>query len=346
MLRSLAVALISTAVSVAAAAADLPKVKFLGTSATVEPYHGFMYLGIPLGYYKVLGIDFEFTPVAGDNTALQLLGTNAGQLAYIGLDSFILAKAKHPELPVIAVYLQDRGNIYEVAVPEDSPIKSVADLKDKIVGVANLASGAVPNLKAMLAEAGLDPNSSVGLVPIGYGAQAAAALRSGRVQAVALFRAQHALLETLGFKFRYFTRKAPSAAIMVNTDFLKQHPDAVVAALKGIIMGSTFAEANPAAAVREHWKMFGKPAGLTDEQAMERGTHVLDSTDKMWKDYQDKSVKWGDMDAALWDAKQQFLIDQKLLDAKVPNDILFTTELIGKINDVDTDAVAKQAKGM
>ena len=54
-------------------------------------------------------------------------------------------------------------------------------------------------------------------MPVGNGAAAAAALRANRVQALSLFRAQHALIETLGFKFRYFTRDAPSAVIIVNT---------------------------------------------------------------------------------------------------------------------------------
>lgn len=322
------------------------KVKILGTSATVEAYHGFMYLGVPLGFYKQNGVDVEFATVAGSGAGVQLVGANTAQMAYVGIDTFILAKAKHPTLPVIAVYLHDRGNIYEIAVPEDSPIKTVADLKDKNIGVANLASGAIPIVKGMLTEAGLNANASVGLIPVGNGAQAATALTTGRVQALSLFRAQHALLETLGLKFRYLTKEQPSAVIVVNTNFFKQHPEAVANVLKGIAMGSTFAQANPSAAVREHWKMWGKPAGLSDQEAMARGSHVLVGAAKMWKDYRNPAVKWGDMNKAQWDAIQKFLIDQKMLEAAIPSETLFTNELIDKVNQVDTEKVAKTAQSM
>src|SRR5690606_7632619 len=105
--------------------------------------------------------------------------------------------------------------------------------------------------------------SSVGLIPVGNGAQAAAALRAGRVDALSLFRAQHALIETLGFKFRYFTRDAPSAVIAANTNFLEKNPEKAVAVLRGVALGSTFAQANPEAAVREFWKLYGMPQGLS-----------------------------------------------------------------------------------
>ena len=57
------------------------KVKLLGTSATVEAYHGFMYLGVPLGFYKQNGVDVEFNTIAGSGVGVQLVGTNVAQMA-------------------------------------------------------------------------------------------------------------------------------------------------------------------------------------------------------------------------------------------------------------------------
>lgn len=326
-----------------AAAQPMPKVKLWGASATVDAYHGFLFLGNPLGFYKEQGVDVEFGTAAGSAATLQLIAAGQVQMGYIGMDVLILAKAKNPDLPVTAAYLQDRGNIYEIVVPDESAIKTVADLNGKNIGVANLASGAIPALRAMLTDAKLNPDSSVGLIPVGNGAQAAAALKAGRVDALALFRAQHALIETLGFKFRYFTRESPSAIIAVNTSFLKENPDAVAKVLRGVVMGSTFAEANPEATVTEFWKLFGKPQGPSDDEAMKRSVHVLSSTAKVWKDYKDTSVKWGDMTTAQWDAMQQFLVTQKLQEKPIPSEGLFTTALIDKVNDVDLTPVLKRA---
>jgi NitT/TauT family transport system substrate-binding protein len=345
ILRVLCLAIGFAAASIAAAQA--PKVKLMGASATVEAYHGFMFLGVALGFYKQLGADVEFATVAGSSAAIQLVGAGTAQMAYSGMDALILAKSKHPTLPVTAVYLHDRGNIYEIAVPDESPIKSVAMLKGQNLGVANLASGAIPAIRAMLGEAGLDPATGVNLIPVGNGAQAAAALRAGRVQALSLFRAQHAVIETLGFKFRYFTRDQPSAVIVVNTDFYRKHPETVAQVLRGIVMGSVFALANPNATVREHWKMFGKPTGISEAEATWRGAHVLTGAARMWKDPRDKSVRWGDMTKAQWDGMQKFLVEQKLLPAAIPSESLFSTDLIGKINNpADAARAEKLAKSM
>lgn len=318
-----------------AVAQNMPTVRLWGASATVDAYHGFLFLGNPLGFYEKQGVKVEFGTAAGSAATLQLLASGQVDMGYIGMDVLILAKSRNPDLPVKAVFLQDRGNIYEVVVPADSNIQSVADLKGKNIGVANLASGAIPNLKGMLVDAKLNPNADVVLVPVGNGAQAATALTTGRVQALALFRAQHALIETLGLKFRYFTREAPSAMIAVNTNFLEKNRDSVVKVLRGVALGSTFAQRNPEASVKEFWKLYGTPKGLSEKEAMDRSRHVLSSTARLWKDNKDATTKWGDMDDSTWSKMAQFLIQQQQLTGPVPplRD-LYTSALIDAVNDV------------
>jgi NitT/TauT family transport system substrate-binding protein len=325
-------------------AAEPETVKLWGASSTVNAYHGFLFMGNPLGFYEDEGVNVEFGTAAGSAATLQLLATNKVQLGYMGMDVLILAKAKNPTLPVKAVYLQDRGNIYEIVVPNDSDIKTVADLKDKNIGVANLASGAIPKLKAMLSDAGLHPEKSVGLIPVGNGAQAAAALRSGRVQALALFRAQHALIESLGWEFRYFTKDAPSAVIAANTDFLEKHPEVAAKVLRGVAQSSAFAQANPEATVREFWNLFGRTQGVSEEDAMASAKHILSSTSKLWKDHTDDTVKWGDMTADHWNQMQDALVAAKLMKEPIDPNTLFTTDLIEEINKADIAKALKVAK--
>jgi NitT/TauT family transport system substrate-binding protein len=313
----------------------VPQVKLWGASATMDAYHGFLFLGNPLGFYEKQGVKVEFGTAAGSAATLQLLASGQVDMGYIGMDVLILAKSRNPSLPVKAVFLQDRGNIYEVVVPADSPIRSMADLKGKNIGVANLASGAIPNLKGMLVDAKLNPNTDVTLIPVGNGAQAATALSTGRVQALSLFRAQHALIETLGTKFRYFTRQAPSAVIAVNTQFLEKNRDAVIKVLRGVALNSTFAQRNPEAAVREFWKIYGAPKGLSEKEALDRSAYVLSSTGKLWKDHKDAATRWGDMDDGTWNQMQQFLIQQQQLTAPVPLADLYTNALIEAVNAVN-----------
>lgn len=328
-----------------AAAQALPKLKVWGASATVEAYHGFLFLGIPLGFYREQGVDVEFGTAAGSAATLQLVAAGQVQMGYVGMEVVALAKARNPTLPVTAVYLQDRGNIYEVVVPQDSAIRSLADLKGKSIGVANLASGAIPSLRAMLAEAGLNPATDVSLVPVGNGAAAATALRAGRVQALSLFRAQHALIETLGIQLRYFQRDQPSAVIIANSNFLQQNPAAVTGALRGIVAGSIFAQLAPEATVREHWKMFTRPSGISEEEAMSRAKHVLTRSAELWRRWDDTATPWGSMDLGMWDRLQAFMVEQQLMDRAIDSNTLFSTALIPAVNQMDTAAVERRARG-
>jgi NitT/TauT family transport system substrate-binding protein len=328
----------------AAQAQALPKVRVWGASATIEAYHGFLFLGIPLGFYREQGIDAEFGTAAGSAATLQLVATNQAQLGYVGMEVLVLAKQRNPTLPVTAVYLQDVGNIYEVVVPEDSGIRTLADLKGKAIGVANLASGALPSLRAMLADAGLHPQNDVQLLPVGNGAAAAAALRANRVQALSLFRAQHAVIETLGVKLRYFQRDQPSAVLIANTGFMRQSPDAVVGALRGVVAGSIFAQVAPQATVREHWKMFTRPTGIPEDEAMSRATHVLTRSAELWKRWDDSATRWGAMTRDQWDRMQGFMVEQGLMPSTIDSATLFTTDFLDRVNAMDTAPVLRRAR--
>ncbi|HYF09040.1 MAG TPA: ABC transporter substrate-binding protein [Acetobacteraceae bacterium] len=327
-----------------ARAQALPRVRVWGASATVEAYHGFLFLGVPLGFYREQGVEVEFGTAAGSAAALQLVATNQAQLGYVGMETLILAKQRNPTLPVTAVFLQDRGNIYEVVVPEDSPVRSLQDLRGKQIGVANLASGAIPSLRAMLADAGINPQTGVELIPVGNGAAAATALRAGRVQALSLFRAQHAIIETLGFRLRYFTREQPSSALITNSQFLRANRDAMAATLRGVIAGSIFCQIAPQATVREHWRMFTRPTGVSEEEALARAAYVVRRASELWKRWDDASVRWGDMTKAQWDAMQAFMVQQSLMERAIDSDTLFTTELIEPINRMDTAPVVARAR--
>ena len=54
-----------------------------------------------------------------------------------------------------------RRNIYGIAVPEDSPIKTFADLKGKKIGVTSMASAGVIVARALAANNGFNPDKDV-----------------------------------------------------------------------------------------------------------------------------------------------------------------------------------------
>ena len=320
----------------ALAQAPVP-MKVVGAAAVARPDQGFMFVGIATGFYKDLGITADFFTTAGSAAVLQLIATNQAQLGHCGMQELMATKLKNPTLPVQAVFLQEVGAGYEIVVPTASPIKAIGELKGKRIGVISLASGAVPFVKSMLRTGGVDPDS-VELLPIGAGAQAMAALKTNRVDALSLFRGSHAQLENMGLEFRYFTVPYPSSVIITNDTMLKTNRAAVVRGLQAIVLNQVFMSANPEAAVRAFWKVNGAPKEEAKE--LKEGTHLIKRAAELWKPPAD-ARKWGAMTDDQWLSLAKFSgID--ITPAQVKS--LYTNDLIEDVNKIDVKIALDAAK--
>ncbi|CAM5517551.1 ABC transporter substrate-binding protein [Eoetvoesiella caeni] len=88
-----------------------------------------------------------------------------------GLKAYIVAQHVYEKKGYFTVYW---------AVKEDSPIKSAADLKGKVLGTNAYGSGVYFNLVLWLKQNGLDPEKDVKIVETGFPPMADA-IRSGRI---------------------------------------------------------------------------------------------------------------------------------------------------------------------
>lgn len=68
-------------------------------------------------------------------------------------------------------YTAYQGNIYGIAVPADSPVKKMTDLKGKNIGVIAMGSAGVQIARALAATNGMDPERDINVVVAGEGAQ-------------------------------------------------------------------------------------------------------------------------------------------------------------------------------
>src|SRR5690606_23418836 len=104
--------------------------------------------------------------------------------------------------PVKFFYNVTRKYNWEIIVPADSDIKTIADLEGKTIGVGGLSWGNVPVTRAILQEAGIDPATDVEIVPVGQGPSAVDAFRSGTIDALNQFDVVHSQIEADGFPIR------------------------------------------------------------------------------------------------------------------------------------------------
>jgi NitT/TauT family transport system substrate-binding protein len=325
-----------------ARAQTLSRIKYVHSSPVARPYHAYSFSGKGAGLYEKIGLDPEFLFISGSAATLQLLISGDADIGNIGILEFISSKKKQPTLPLSVVYCHDYHGSYVTIVPEDSPIKSVADLKGKTVGVLSLAAGTVPTLKAMARQAGIDPGS-IQFVAVGADAAAMVTLKSGRIDAYSHFVGAIAGLENLGMKFRSFSPDVSSGVFVTSNALLAKNRDLVVRGLQGIALSTRFAQVNPFAAARNYYAMFKPPTG-DPAAALRADAYAIEKTLSIFKQ-PDDGRKWGDMTEADWDKLIAFSGPEfglKAEDTRFAD--FFNRSLIDDVNKADMTLAEKAAK--
>lgn len=170
-----------------------------------------------LGYYQQEGLDVELTPVGGSNEVAIQVGAGNAQLGEATPAQAVIGMQEGSSAPLDVRYFYDAGyrNIWSISVPSDSPIKAIADLRGKKVGVTALGSAGTTYGKAYIRSGGLNPDTDVTFVAIGAGAQAAAAINQKVVDAIVFWDAANVRFELSGIALR---------TLKIN-DNLQQLPD-------------------------------------------------------------------------------------------------------------------------
>jgi sulfonate transport system substrate-binding protein len=170
---------------------------------------------------KVTWADFQFGP-----PLLEALSAGALDYGYSGDAPPIFAQAAHANL-VYAETIPARGDSQGIVVRKDSPIKSVAELKGKKVGVGK-GSSAHNLLVVALEGAGLDWKD---IVPVYLTpADAAAAFARGAIDAWSIWDPFLAIAELYGGGRQLpLDRKATAqnSFFLANRGFVARYPDIV-----------------------------------------------------------------------------------------------------------------------
>jgi NitT/TauT family transport system substrate-binding protein len=232
------------------------------------------YASVPkaMGYWKDQGLSVNLQPTQGATASMQLLLAGKADITNGGSSSFYQAAAKSPELRVINLQTE---NIWQVTVPEDSPIKTIDALKGKTIGVQSFSSASYLFGRSAVAASGLNADTDVRWLAVGVGSQAAQALKIGTIAAYATYDGPSGVIGSiLGKKLINLPTpldQIPGLGGYATTEkFLKEHRDVVVKFLKGINEGAVFAAANPGAALQIQWKTYPeqKPRDMSTEDAV------------------------------------------------------------------------------
>ncbi len=247
-------------------------------------------------------------------------------------------------------YTAYQGNVYGIAVPADSPINSVADLKGKRVGVISMGSGSVLVARAVTAANGLDPDKDINIVVAGESAQTAAMIRTKQVDAVSGFDTLFALVEIAGQSLRYLPTKEierfPSNGLMALDETLAAHRAEAVDLARGYAKGTLFAIANPEAAIRILWEQFpaSKSLSKSEEVALNEDIKTLQARSDKWALEKGDVKRWGESNTTNYEAYLDFLLAAKTIKDKPAVAELVTNALIDEINDFNAEEVSAYAR--
>jgi NitT/TauT family transport system substrate-binding protein len=306
-----------------------------------------------LGYFSAEGLTVNFANVPGGAAAAQIVASGKADMYFGSGDGVFKTRQLGGDLKM--VYVMNNNLQYYPAVPINSPIKDLAGLKGKKLGVLSLSMGGIPYYRAMLAAGGLDPDKDVTLIAVGQGAQALGALRSGIVDALGEWDVEYAAEENSGIRYRKllppnFERdinNGMTSSVVTTDAFIRAHPDAVEKYLRAVAKATVFCLRNEAACVRIHWNVYPdmKPQDADSSAALQNAVHVLDARYAWYAYNRFPGIhRWGDTTDQRIKNTAALLLKNGDINAVLPVSDYFTRQFLGFANNFNETAIAKQAE--
>jgi NitT/TauT family transport system substrate-binding protein len=188
-----------------------------------------------LGEFKKAGVEVDVVQFKGGSESLKAVMGGSADVASGYFDHCVNLAAKGQHLQAFVVYDRYPGLALVVSPKHASEIKSVKDLANKKVGVSAPGSSTDFFLKYLLSKNGVDPNS-VGVIGVGLGASAIAAMEQGQIDAAVMLDPAVTLLKgnnpdlkilsdtrTQKDTLAVFGGEYPGGALYAKVDWVKAH---------------------------------------------------------------------------------------------------------------------------
>lgn len=193
-------------------------------------------VGQQAGLFAKHGIDLEPIYMGGGMNSLAAVTSNSVQFLAAGSTATISARLGGMDITMLSV----QSNQLEYNIFSAPEIKTVHDLKGKIVTGTRPGASADSALRLYLRKAGLEPGKDVIFISVGESQQGRLnALHRGSVAATALLPPFSGMARQLGFRELADMRKLDieyaGTAIAGMTSYIKSHPVMVENFLKGYV---------------------------------------------------------------------------------------------------------------
>jgi ABC-type nitrate/sulfonate/bicarbonate transport system substrate-binding protein len=192
-------------------------------------------IGRDKGIFQAEGIDLQMILVA---STIQVAALTTGDIDFSGAQSQVMAGAARG-LPVKVVgFLTIKPSFWLMAKPE---IRSMADLKGKIIGITAIGSSTDTLARFLLTKNGLTPDREVALIGTGTTSNILTAMKAGTVDAGVLSPPFNAMATQMGYRtLAYFGDYVEQSLSGVGTSdrMIRERPELVrrmlIAAIKSL----------------------------------------------------------------------------------------------------------------
>jgi NitT/TauT family transport system substrate-binding protein len=204
-------------------------------------------LGRDKGIFQAEGIDLQMVLVA---STIQVTALTTGDIDFSGAQSQVMAGAARG-LPVKVIgFLTIKPSFWLIAKPE---IKSMADLKGKIVGITAVGSSTDTLARYVLTKNGMTPDRDVALIGTGTTSNILTSMKAGTVHAGVLSPPFNAMATQMGYRtLAYFGDYVEQSLSGLGTSdkTIRERPELVRRMLAGAIKSLRFIQQRSADSIQ------------------------------------------------------------------------------------------------
>lgn len=328
-----------------------PVVIGIATPPGMTAANGYFSAASALGYDRDEGLEFKIFYGEEPGATARALCNGACDIA--SLNTTVGLLGRESGLPMVAVYGKARRTHRWFAVIQQSPIRSLSDLRGKKIACDfdHLRSLA----EAALAEEGLSAGSFEWVPWRGSGMETRGMigpLREGAIDAVFLIDWNHGDFIAEGLEMRRLPSRALdrirlSSCLWTSESYLQAHRDAIAGIGRAMAKVTTYALENPEAAVRLMWHQEPqtRPSAKDEARVLRRDLEIMKARlDLFAPDPGEKAWRWGSIERDEIAAWEDFLINCGAMHRRLDLACVFTSEFVDRFNAFDADAIRAQAR--
>lgn len=162
-----------------------------------------VFVAIGEGYFEEEGLNVTVEAINGSGAVLQALSAGQAHFGRPGPGPLIAARSRG--VNAVHIYNVAARSNFGIAVPEDSDIQTVEELKGKVIGTGTADGAEVGFARNVMTGAGMKEGDDFEFLTVGDGGPATAAFLNKEIDAYSASTADTAILNQRGMKVRDIT---------------------------------------------------------------------------------------------------------------------------------------------